>query len=77
MVDAILLYRDQCKDRSIDRDLYGLEHRQVLDFRTYTNGLFKMSCQETVAREALSSTYLDNTCKAHGRDEAICAYYAR
>ena len=77
IVDAILFDRDQCKDRSIYRELYGLQYRQVLYFRTYTNGLFKIPCQELVAREALSSTYLDNLCKADAGHKAICVCYAR
>ena len=44
--DAVLFDRDQRTDRSIYRELYGLEHQQVLDFRTYTDGLFKTSYQK-------------------------------
>ena len=44
--DAVLFDRDQRTDRSIYRELYGLDHQQVLDFRTYTGGLFSKSCQK-------------------------------
>ena len=38
--DAALFQRDQRTDRSTYRELYGLEYQQVLDFSTYTDGLF-------------------------------------
>ena len=44
--DAVLFDRDQRTDRSIYRELYGLDYQQVLDFRTYTDGLFNKSCQK-------------------------------
>ena len=44
--DAVLFDRDQRKDRSIYRELYGLDHQQVLAFRTYTDGLFNTSYQK-------------------------------
>lgn len=44
--DAMLFDRDQRTDRSIYRELYGLDYQQVLDFRTYTDGLFNTSCQK-------------------------------
>ena len=36
--DAALFDRDQRTDRSTYRELYGLDHQQVLDFSTYTDG---------------------------------------
>ena len=44
--DAVVFDRDQRTDRSIYRELYGLDHQQVLHFRTYTDGLFSTSCQK-------------------------------
>ncbi len=44
--DAVLFDRDRRTDRSIYRELYGLDYQQVLDFRTYTDDLFKTSCQK-------------------------------
>ena len=44
--DAVVFDRDQRTDRSIYRELYGLDHQQVLDFRTYTDGLFSTPCQK-------------------------------
>ncbi len=44
--DAIVFNRDQRRDRSIYRKLYGLDYQQVLDFRTYTDDLSKTSCQK-------------------------------
>ena len=41
--DAMLFVRDQRTDRSIYRELYGLDFQQVLDFRMYTNDLFNTS----------------------------------
>ena len=38
--DADLFDRDQRTDRSIYRELYGLEYQQVLNFRTYADRLF-------------------------------------
>ena len=38
--DAVLFNRDQRTDKSVYRELYGLDHLQVLDFRKYTDGLF-------------------------------------
>ena len=37
--DAVLFDRDQRTDRGIHRELYGLDHEQVLDFSTYTDCL--------------------------------------
>lgn len=37
--DAIVFDRDQRTDRRIYRDLYGLDHKQILNFRTYTDDL--------------------------------------
>jgi hypothetical protein len=44
--DAVVFDRDQRTDRSIYRELYGLDHQQVLDFGTYTDGLFNTLCQK-------------------------------
>ena len=44
--DAVLFDRDQCTDRNIYRELYGLDHQQVSEFRTYMDGLFNTSCQK-------------------------------
>ncbi len=41
--DAALFDRDQRTDRRVYRELYGLDHQQVLEFRTYTDGLFNTS----------------------------------
>ena len=43
IADAFLFDRDHRSDRCVYRDLYGLEYQQVLDYRTYTDGLFNMS----------------------------------
>ena len=45
-IDAVLFDRDQRTERSIYRELYGLDYQQVLDFRTYTDVQFKTSCQK-------------------------------
>ena len=53
--DAVLFDRDQRTDRSIYRELYGLDYLQVLDFRTYTDGSFNMLCQKlTISIESAS-----------------------
>ena len=44
--DAVLFDRDQRTDRRTYRELYGLDYLQVLDFRTYTDGLFKTLYQK-------------------------------
>ena len=44
--DAVLFDRDHRTDKRIYRELYGLDHKQVLDFRTYTDGLFNTLYQK-------------------------------
>ena len=44
--DAVLFDRDQRTDLRIYRELYGLEYKQVLAFRTYTDGLFNTLYQK-------------------------------
>ena len=44
--DAVLFDRDQCTDREIYRELYGLDYDQVLDIRTYMGCLFNTLCQK-------------------------------
>ena len=44
--DAVLFDRDHRTDRSIYRELYGLEYEKVLAFRTYTDDLFNTSYQK-------------------------------
>lgn len=40
--DAVLFDRDHRTDARIYRELYGLDYKQVLEFRTYTDSLFNM-----------------------------------
>ena len=56
--DAVLFDRDQRTDMDIYRELYGLYHKQVLDFRTYTDSLFNTLCQKlTIYIEDSASDY--------------------
>ena len=48
--DAILFDRDQRTDKSIYRELYGLDYQQVLDFRTYIDDLFNIPKADCVYR---------------------------
>ena len=44
--DAVLFDLDYRTDKGIYRELYGLDYKQVLDFRTYTDGLFNTLYQK-------------------------------
>ena len=44
--DAVLFDRDQRTDRSIYRELYGLDYQQVLDFGTYTDDRVHKLCRK-------------------------------